>query len=108
MRVAPRIALETCGQRSTHAIATGAGSRPFARHHAAKRSAAATFSGVIAFSLVRKFANRVVARLPAGTAPAAYLFVSTPCASGEYTIIPIPFAWQNPTCSGSTCRSTRL
>jgi hypothetical protein len=77
------MALATAGFRSTHAIATAAGSRPRFAHQAPRRSAAARFSGVFAFWAPRKCANAPVARLPSGFAPAAYLLVSTPCASGE-------------------------
>jgi hypothetical protein len=81
--VAPRIALETTGSRSNQAMATAAGSRPRLAHQAPSRSAAATLSGEIAFCDSRKCANGPAARLPSGRAPAAYLLVSTPCASGE-------------------------
>src|SRR5439155_1236121 len=83
IREAPMIALATCGRLSTQATATGAGpGRPRDFAHAPKRLAAATFSGVSAFSPVRKCSNLLVARLPAGFAPPAYLPVSTPCATG--------------------------
>ena len=89
------IALETCAFCNTHASATAAADQPRAAHHVPRRSAAATVSGVNAFCESRKCANVPVARLPSGRAPAAYLLVSTPCESGEYTIMPMPCCLQN-------------
>src|SRR5262249_52141772 len=64
--VAPRIALETAGFRSTHASPTAPGCRSPPAHHAARRSGAAPFSAVSAFWDSRKWANVPAARLPAG------------------------------------------